>query len=90
MEDKQMPGFMTYREAALMFSLMGKEAAADAIVATCRYFLFDEIPELEGITAQVFDIQKAAIDRGRAKYEKQVEAGRSGGNKSAEARKRQP
>lgn len=33
-QKKEMPGYMTYREAAIMFSLMPDEEAAKAIKAT--------------------------------------------------------
>ena len=33
------PGYMTYREAALMFSLMPESDAAKAIRATVNYYL---------------------------------------------------
>lgn len=87
MEEKMMPGFMTYKEAALMFTLMEKDAAATAMQAACNYYLYGELPELDGITAKVFEIQKASIDRGREKYQKQVDGGRTGGEKSAKTRR---
>lgn len=42
------PGYMTFREAALLFSLMQDEDAAKAIKATVNYFLDGTITELEG------------------------------------------
>ncbi len=80
-DDKQMPGFMTYKEAALMFTLMPEADAAAAIRAACNYYLYGEIPELDGIAAKVFDIEKASIDRGRGKYADQVEGGKKGAEK---------
>ena len=82
MDEKQMPGYMTYREAAIMFSLMDFDDAAAAIKATADYFLYGTEAELTGPAAQVFQIQKASIDRGRESYEKRV----LGGKKGAEAR----
>lgn len=38
-EKFEAPGYMTYREAALMFSLMSEDDAAKAIKATVNYYL---------------------------------------------------
>ena len=73
-----MPGFMTYKEAALMFTLMGKEDAAAAIQAACNYYLYGEMPNVSGPVAKVFEIEKAAIDKGREAYRKKVEGGYKG------------
>ena len=78
MQENQMPGFMTYKEAALMFTLMPEAEAAAAIRAACNYYLYGEMPDLAGTAAKVFEIEKASIDRGRVKYEKQVQGGRDG------------
>lgn len=75
---KDMPGFMTYKEAAIMFTLMPEAEAAAAIRASCNYYLYGEIPALEGAAARVFEIEKASIDRGRDKYLKQSEGGIKG------------
>jgi hypothetical protein len=78
-EEKIMPGYMTYREAALIFSLMPDEEAAKAIKATVRYYLRGEVPELSGSAAEVFDIMRSSIDRGQEVYKARVEGGRRGG-----------
>ena len=80
-KEKDMPGFMTYKEAALMFTLMGEHDAAQAIQAACNYYLYGSEPELDGIVARVFEIEKAAIDRGRSEYKAKVDGGRKGGNR---------
>ena len=68
------PGFMTYREAAIMFSLMPESDAARAIKATCVYYLYRTLPaNLTGTAQQVFKIMKADIDRNNEKYQKIVE-----------------
>lgn len=67
---KEAPGYMTYREAALMFSLMPDEEAAQAIKATVNYFLFGTVADLEGVAGKVFEIMRADIDRGNEKYRK--------------------
>lgn len=68
-DTKEMPGYMTYREAALMFTFMSDEEAAQAIKATTNYFLYGTVEELTGRSAQVFKIMKSSIDRGRESYE---------------------
>ena len=75
-----MPGYMTYREAALIFSLMPDNEAAQAIKATVNYYLRGEVPELTGTPAQVFEIMRASIDRGQETYRARVEGGRKGAN----------
>lgn len=80
-EGKTMPGFMTYKEAALLFSILGEQDAAAAIKATCDYFLYGTIPELTGAAAKVFEVERAAIDRGRESYQAKVSGGRAGAEK---------
>lgn len=80
-QEKEMPGFMTYKEAALLFSILGEQEAAAAIKATCDYFLYGITPELTGAAAKVFEIERAAIDRGRESYQAKVNGGRAGANK---------
>lgn len=76
------PGYMTYREAAIMFSLMQPEDAAKAIKATVDYYLYGTIPhDLTGAAAQVFQIMHADIDRNAAKYQQTVERNRENANK---------
>lgn len=78
MSKRNMPGYMTYREAAIMFSLMPEEEAAAAIKATVNYFLWGKVAELEGSPAQVFEIMCASIDKGRDAYEKKCKGGEKG------------
>ena len=73
----QPPGYMTYREAAIMFSLMPEPDAARAIKATVNYYLYGTDAALDGVAAQVFDIMKADIDRNNDKYEKTVKRNRA-------------
>lgn len=84
-DEKSMPGFMTYKEAALLFSILGEQDAAAAIKATCDYFLYGTIPELTGAAAKVFEIEVAAIDRGRDSYQAKVNGGRAGAKKRWES-----
>lgn len=76
------PGFMTYREAALMFSLMPEADAAAAIKATVNYYLYGTVPDqIQGVAAQVFKIMQADIDRNNAKYQAVVARNKSNANK---------
>lgn len=76
---KEMPGYMTYREAALIFTFLSDEDAAAAIKATANYFLYGTIPEkLSGKAVNVFGIMQGSIDRGREIYQAKVEGGRKG------------
>ena len=79
MEKKSMPGYMTYREAAIMFSLMPDDAAAQAIKATVNYYLYGVVADdLVGPAAQVFSVMTADIDRGRVAYQKKCEGAQKG------------
>lgn len=81
-KQKEVPGYMTYREAAIIFSLMPDIEAAQAIKATVNYFLYRTVPDnLSGAAKQVFDIMQADIDRNAIKYEKIVERNRKNGGK---------
>lgn len=73
---------MTYREAAIIFSLMPDIEAAQAIKATANYFLYGTTPEnLSGAAKQVFNIMQADIDRDAKKYAQMVERNRKNGSK---------
>ena len=64
------PGYMTYREAALMFSLMPESDASKANKATVNYYLYGQLPSgLDGVAEKVFQIMRADIDRNNAKYQ---------------------
>lgn len=53
-EHNKAPGYMTYREAAIMFSLMPDTDAAAAIKATVGYYLYGVLPdEISGVAANV-------------------------------------
>ena len=80
-EKVEAPGYMTYRAAALMFSLMPEPDAAKAIKATVNYYLYGAEAELDGVAEQVFKIMRADIDRGNAKYKGIVERNRDNGKK---------
>ena len=87
-EQKGMPGYMTCREAALIFSLMPDNEAAQAIKATANYFLYGNEPDgLKGAASQVFRIMKADINRDREKYQKIVERNRANGKNGGRPKK---
>lgn len=79
---------MTYREAALMFSLMPDADAATAIKATVGYYLYGTLPEdISGIAAEVFRIMRADIDRNNEKYQRTVARNRQNGKKGGRPKK---
>lgn len=78
---KEAPGYMTYREAAIMFSLMPDDEAAQAIKATVNYYLYGTVIELDGVAGKVFEIMRADIDRNNEKYQKIVERNKDNINK---------
>lgn len=78
---KEAPGYMTYREAAIMFSLMPDDKAAQAIKATVNYYLYGTVIELDGVAGKVFEIMRADIDRNNEKYQKIVERNKDNINK---------
>ena len=81
MSEKEAPGYMTYREAAIMFSLMPDVDAAKAIKATVNYYLYGTVTDLEGVAGKVFDIMRADIDRNNEKYKKIVDRNKANINK---------
>ena len=84
----QAPGYMTFREAAIIFSLMPDLEATQAIKATANYFLHGAVPDrLDGTAAQVFDIMRADIDRNNEKYQQIVERNTENGKKGGRPRK---
>ena len=80
---------MTYREAAIMFSLMPDEDAARAIKATVDYFLFGKVTDLSGVAGKVFEIMRADIDRNNEKYQEICARNERNGKKGGRPRKTQ-
>lgn len=83
------PGYMTFREAAIMFSLMPDEDAARAIKATVDYFLFGKVTDLSGVAGKVFEIMRADIDRNNEKYQEICARNERNGKKGGRPRKTQ-
>ncbi len=81
---------MTYREAAIMFSLMPDEDAAQAIKATVNYYLYGTAADLEGVAGKVFEIMRADIDRNNEKYQETCSRNAQNGKKGGRPRKTQP
>lgn len=88
-EKREAPGYMTYREAAIMFSLMPDAEAAKAIKATVGYYLYGEATDLEGVAGQVFEIMRADIDRNNEKYQEVCSRNEKNGKKGGRPRKTQ-
>lgn len=81
---------MTYREAAIMFSLMPDDEAAQAIKATVNYYLYGTVVELDGVAGKVFDIMRADIDRNNEKYQEICSRNKKNGKHGGRPRKTQP
>jgi len=69
MPEKTMPGFMTYREAALIYRVLSDEEAGRLIKAVSRYYLSGSLPAPEGVAAEVYEVLCAGVDRGRESWE---------------------
>ena len=80
---------MTYREAAIMFSLMPDEEAAQAIKATVNYYLYGTTANLDGVAGKVFEIMRADIDRNNEKYQEVCSRNEQNGKKGGRPRKTQ-
>ena len=52
--------------------------------AVCRYSLYGEIPELDGVTKAMFILMKANIDASEKKYNAAIENGKKGGRPKRE------
>lgn len=78
---KGAPGFMTYREAAIMLTMLPDYEAGRVIKATAAYFLRGEVAELPGVCAQVFETMRGGVDRGLESWRASVEGGRRGGRR---------
>ncbi len=82
-EKKEAPGFVVYREAAIMLALIPAEDAAAAIKAACDYFVRGMEPQsLDGYSVHVYETLREGIDRSTKKYQAKSEQNR----KSAEKR----
>lgn len=86
---KEAPGYMTYREAAIMFSLMPDNEAAQAIKATVNYYLYGAVVDLEGVAGKVFEIMRADIDRNNEKYQEICLRNQKNGKQGGRPRKTQ-
>lgn len=73
---ENMPAFMTYREAALLYKVLPDADAAAVIKATVDYYLTGDDPGFSGTLAAVFDVMKTGVDKGRSEWQKRSEHGR--------------
>lgn len=87
MANTGMPGFMTYRETALIFRLLSDEDAAQAIKAACTYYLTGKEIQVSEQAGEVFSVMKASIDRDFSKYQEKSEKSRKAAHKSWENRR---
>lgn len=82
--DKEMPGFMTYREISLIYAAIDDETAGKVIKAVCDYFWSRErTEEFSGKAKYIYDMMISSIDRGQEAYNMQcvrnAENGKKGG-----------
>ena len=81
-EKKEAPGFMVYREAAIMLALIPSEDAAAAIKAACDYFVRGMEPQsLNGYSEHVFAVLREGIDRSTKNYQDRAAKNREKANK---------
>lgn len=67
-KERQPPGFMLYREPAIMLELMPSEDLENAVRSACKYFLHGKKTEVNGIGGEVANLLFDSIDRDRQKY----------------------
>lgn len=84
MENREMPGFMTYREIALIYTAIDDETAGKVIKAVCDYFWFRKKETCFTDKAKyIYDMMVSSIDRGQESYNatcvKNAENGAKGG-----------
>ena len=84
-----MPGFMTYREVALIYAALDDVTAGKVIKAVCNYYCFGI--ETEGFTnrtAEIYDTMLCKMDKDQASYEKRCAANWENGPKGGRPPKR--
>ena len=64
-----MPGFMTYREIALIYASLNDEEAGRVIKAVCEFFCFGTMANgFEGRAQHIYDAMVSGIDRDQSAY----------------------
>lgn len=82
MKKHTMPGFMTYREVALIYAALDDETAGKVIKAVCDYYCFGF--ETDGFTdraAEIYDTMLCKMEKDQASYNKRCDANRDNGKK---------
>jgi len=82
MEDKQMPGFMTFREGAVIYTILPDEDAGRLVKAAAVYYLNGTEPDLPEQLRSAFTVMQSGVEHGRESWEKR----RMHGKRAAEAR----
>ena len=81
-QDIKEPGFFTFRENALMISMISQEQAGEIYIGLCRLFLYGEVLEMSTPQAQeVYDLIAESMERQHEKYVDTVEKNRQNANK---------
>lgn len=71
--------FVFYESFYEAVSALPEDEQAQAFHAICRYALYGELPELEGMSAAIFTLVKPNIDAATKRYMASVENGKKGG-----------
>lgn len=82
MADREMPGFMTYREISLIYAAIDDETAGKVIKAVCDYFWFRTKVDIFSDKAKyIYDMMISSIDRGQESYNARCDANAENGKK---------
>lgn len=77
-----MPGFMTYREVALIYASLDDEAAGKVIKAVCDFFCFGtRDSSFEGRAQHIYETMISAIDKDQDSYNSRCLANAENGKK---------
>lgn len=82
MADREMPGFMTYREISLIYAAIDDETAGKVIKAVCDYFWFrKEVDCFTDKAKYIYDMMVSSIERGQEAYNNRCEINAENGKK---------
>lgn len=83
-----MPGFMTYREIALIYASLDDETAGKVIKAVCDFFCFGiETDKFEGRALHIYETMISSISKDQTSYKNRCMANAENGKKGGRPRK---
>lgn len=83
-----MPGFMTYREIALIYAALDDETAGKVIKAVCEYYCFGlETEGFDGRAAHIYETMVTKMDSDQSKYDNKCKANAENGKKGGRPKK---